>query len=92
MQQALIALWKVGNQICSKRLVPFLPDLIVALERGNHLSLSAEVKEKLLQISPATADRLLKKERQKQVKGKSTTRPGTLLKKTHSSANLLRLE
>jgi hypothetical protein len=81
VRQALIVLWKVGNQICSKRLVPFLPTLIVTMERGGHLTLSAEVKEKLLQISPATADRLLKQERQKHQKGKSTTRPGTLLKK-----------
>lgn len=81
VRQALIALWKVGNQICSKPLIPFLPTLIVTMEKAGHLTLSAQVKEKLLQISPATADRLLKEEKRKQVKGKSTTRPGTLLKK-----------
>jgi IS30 family transposase len=79
--EALIFLWKSANQICSKRLIPFLPSLIKSMEKCGHLELPAEVKEKLLSLSPATADRLLKVERRKYGKGKSTTRAGTLLKK-----------
>jgi hypothetical protein len=81
VSETLIYLWQTGNQICSKRLIPFLPQLIESMERCGHLELSTEVKNKLLSISPATADRLLKAERRKYIKGKSTTRPGSLLKK-----------
>lgn len=79
--EALIILWNTANRICSKRFVPFLPELITSMERSGHLELSRQVKNKLLSISPATADRLLKQERRKTIKGKSTTRPGSLLKK-----------
>ena len=50
------------------------------MERHGHLSLPADVRGKLLTISPATADRLLATERSNQ-RGMSTTRPGSLLKK-----------
>lgn len=79
--ESLITLWNTANRICSKRLIPFLPSLITSMERSGHLELSKEVKNKLLSISSATADRLLKHERRKTIKGKSTTRPGSLLKK-----------
>lgn len=32
-QEALVTLWRAANGICSKRLVPFLPELIAVLER-----------------------------------------------------------
>lgn len=79
--EPLSFLWDTANQICSKRLIPFLPSLISSLERCGHMELSEQVKIKLLSISPATADRLLKQERRKVYKGKSTTKPGALLKK-----------
>jgi hypothetical protein len=79
--EVLIVLWNTANRICAKRLIPFLPSLIISMERSGHLELSQEVKNKLLSISSATADRLLKQERRKTIKGKSTTRPGSLLKK-----------
>jgi hypothetical protein len=59
VQAALIQVWEAANRICAKRLVPFLPEMVAALERCGHLSVPAEVKEKLLGISPATMDRLL---------------------------------
>ena len=80
MKRALVTLWTTANRICSKRLVPFLPELIEVMERHGHLSLPADVRGKLLTISPATADRLLATERSNQ-RGMSTTRPGSLLKK-----------
>jgi hypothetical protein len=79
--EVLIILWQTANQICSKRLIPFLPVLIRAMERCGHLEFSEPLKEKLLSISPATADRLLKKEKQKLGKSLGTTRPGPLLRK-----------
>ena len=81
VRQALTQLWHVANGICSKRLVPFLPELIKSMERHGHLALPEEVRSKLLTISPATMDRLLKQERAKSRKSHSATRPGSLLKK-----------
>ena len=63
VKRALVTLWTTANRICAKRLVPFLPELIEVMERHGHLSLPADVREKLLAISSATADRLLATER-----------------------------
>jgi len=60
VKAALLVIWKAANRLCSKRLVPFLPEFIPVLEKCGHLLLTDEVREKLLQVSPATVDRLLK--------------------------------
>jgi hypothetical protein len=75
--QALLTLWEAANHICSKRLVPFLPELIAILERHGHLSLPSDIRHKLLTISPAAVDRLLKPNRHKGYRGMSTTKPGS---------------
>jgi hypothetical protein len=80
VKRALISLWYAANQICSKRLVPFLPELVEVLERHGHLSLPGDVRERLLAISHATVDRLLRSERHRIHKSTSTTRPGSLFK------------
>lgn len=79
VQEALIELWEYANRICSKRLAPFLPDLVDALSRHGRLILKDSVKTKLLAMSPATIDRTLKAQRR--CEGQSCTRPGSLLKK-----------
>lgn len=79
--QALTTIWNASNNICSKRLVPFLPSFIETLERCGHLSLTLEVKNKLLSISPATVDRLLKPIRHQHAGGISTTKSSSMLKK-----------
>ena len=79
--QVLRLLWSAANQICSKRLIPFLPELIESLERHGHLHLSNDVKERVLSVSASTLDRLLHKEKDKPCRGLSTTQSGTLLKK-----------
>jgi hypothetical protein len=80
VRQALISVWCAANQICSKRLVPFLPQLIEVMERHRHLSLPSDVRARLIGISPATVDRLLRTERESIKLGVSTTRRGSLLK------------
>jgi hypothetical protein len=77
---ALVTVWKAANRICSRRLMPFLPDFVDALERFGHISLVGEVRERLLAMSPATADRLLYHERHPAGSSISTTRRGKLLK------------
>ena len=81
---ALEKVWRVANCICGKRLVPFLPELVEALERHGEIALEERTRELLLQVSPATADRLLCTARQKEARrhGLSTTKPGTLLKQS----------
>ncbi len=81
VKEALVVAWEAANRICSKRLVPFLPELVGALERYGHLDLDADVRERLLAISASTVDRLLHHLRHGEgISGLSTTKPGGLLK------------
>jgi len=84
-QKVLIALkktWKEADYICSKRLAPFLGEFIPVLEKHGEIKLAPEVREKIFTISASTIDRLLAPIRKKQqIKGRSTTRPGSLLEK-----------
>ena len=57
--------WAVAGGICGKRLAPFLPELVAALERHQEIELSGEQREKLLAVSAATIDRLLAGERRR---------------------------
>lgn len=79
--EAVLQLWRAANGICAKRLLPFFPTLIETLERWGHMNLPQQLKEKILGMSLSTLERILKKERDKELKGKSLTRPGSLLKK-----------
>ena len=79
--QELIKLWQLLNYACGKRLVAIMPELIAKLEQFGELRLTSLTKEKLLRISAATVDRLLQPERRKQqLRRRSHTKPGTLLK------------
>lgn len=80
VKQALIAVWYAANQICSKRLVPFIPELVCAMERNGRLHIPVDVREKLLGISRSTADRILNLEKQRSRKSISTTTSGNLFK------------
>lgn len=77
---ALAEVWRVSNCICGKRLKPFLPEMVKALERHDELTLDEDTKGLLLQMSAATIDRRLRRFRNRQGRGRSTTKPGTLLK------------
>jgi hypothetical protein len=63
VQHALFLVWHAANRICAKRLIPFLPIFIEALERHEHLQISEECRRQLLSMSAATADRLLASQR-----------------------------
>ncbi len=81
VQRVLVRLWEIADRICSKRLVPGLPDLLDALERHGELTLDAPTRALLLSLSPATADRLLAPTRRTLLpRGRTTTKPGSLLK------------
>ena len=81
VQKALIYAWSTANYICAKRLVPFLPDLVASLERHGHLVIDGDVRARLLAMSAATADRILRAHRRGgRPYGVATTKAGTLLK------------
>ena len=81
VKAVLIKIWRMMDYICGKRLQPALPELLTVLERYNELRCDRRTKEKLLRISAATIDRLLRPERRKyELRGRARTKPGTLLK------------
>lgn len=80
-EKALKKVWKAMDYICGKRLAPYLPEIVPLLVRQGELKVSKSTAEKLSQMSAATVDRLLAPERKKLcLKGRSRTKPGTLLK------------
>jgi hypothetical protein len=80
VQHALLEAWRAAKQICAKRLIPYLPTLVAALERHGHLHLSEESRSLLLQMSTTTAERLLRSHHRSGPRGLSTTQAGPLLK------------
>ena len=60
LRPTLEQVWELSDHLCSKRLAPFLPALLEALERHDEVQLSPAQRTALLQISPATIDRLLR--------------------------------
>ena len=78
---ALIRCWAILNFTTGKRLQPFLPDLVAQLERHGDLTLEPTVRGQRLAMSAASIDHFLAAERRRlEVKGRSGTKPGTLLK------------
>jgi hypothetical protein len=81
VRAALIKIWRVMDYICGKRMQPALAEMVLVLERHNELHCDTGTRAKLLRISAATIDRLLRTERRKyELRGKARTKPGTLLK------------
>jgi hypothetical protein len=79
---ALEQIWEICGRICSKRLHPFLPEMVKVLERCGQLQLPVDIKALLLKMSRSSIDRcLVTIRRQARPRGLSTTKPGTLLKK-----------
>ena len=82
--RVLRQLWEASDCLCSKRLHPFLPELIMILRRHGEVAVNAETDAQLCRMSPSTIDRLLRPYRR--LGGHrlplSTTRPRSLLKKS----------
>jgi hypothetical protein len=82
VQQALTRIWLILDCICGKRLQPILPELVPLLEKHGELKLEAETRQKLLELSSATIDRLLAHARKTLTpSARAQTKPGTLLKR-----------
>ena len=78
---ALKVVWEASDCLCSKRLQPFLPELVGILKRCGELTTAGETEAQLCRMSPSTIDRVLRRWRGSGTRrGLSTTKPGTLLK------------
>jgi hypothetical protein len=79
--EVLVKLWKFFRYICGERLVPLIRANLDAISGKRRFGINTEIKKKLATISRATVERLLTGERRKHtLKGKSTTKKGSLLK------------
>jgi len=79
---AVRELWEVTDRVCSRRLQPYLGELLEVMVRRGRMALTAEVTEQVLSMSVSTVDRLLRPYRERGRRhGFSTTRPGGLLKR-----------
>ena len=80
VQQVLIVIWEAADRICGKRLKAILPTLVESMEHHGHLDLEPLVRDKVLVVSAATIDRLLKPMRSK-TKRRRTKRKTNVSKK-----------
>jgi hypothetical protein len=77
----LKVVWEATDRLCSKRLHPFLPELVNILRRHGDRTMTAEIEAELCRMSPSTIDRLLRPYRR--LGGRRpfiTTKPGSWLK------------
>jgi len=81
--EALRAAWEATDRLCSKRLHPFLPELVEILRRHGEQTITGEIEGALCRMSPATIDRLLRPYRWLGgCRPFATTKPGSLLKRS----------
>src|SRR5574337_38807 len=73
---ALKRIWFASDQMCSKKLKAAIP-LWLPFYVGEFEPLTDQVQQKLLTMSPATIDRLLRPLRALHKKGRCSTKPGT---------------
>ncbi len=77
----LTKIYGISNFASGKRLVGMIPSYVETLVRDKEMYLADKQKELLLSVSAATIERMIKSERKKVFgKGRTTTKPGTLLK------------
>ena len=78
---ALVLCWSVVGMPAGKRLAPILGELVSVLRRYGELDIDEDTAKLLAGMSVATIDRRLAPERKKYLaRGRSRTKPGTLLK------------
>ncbi len=76
--KALKIIWEILDYLCGQRLAAILPEVVPILQRHGELKVDASTRERLIQISAATIDRLLAPERRKhRLKGRRRLNPYT---------------
>lgn len=78
---ALTFCWTVLGMPAGKRLAPMLGELVAVLRRFDELAVDEDTAALLVSMSAATIDRRLAPQRRRHgLKGRATTKPGSLLK------------
>jgi len=73
-------IWVLLDYPCGKRLAPYMEEIINRLDK-NGMMIEEDIKEKLKRMSAATIDRKLRYyKKQLELKRRSKTKPGSLLK------------
>jgi hypothetical protein len=81
--EGLRVVWEAADRLCSKRLQPFLPEMVRVLRQHGEQMIDASTETQLCRMSPSTIDRLLRPcRRLGGRRSPSTTKPGSLLKRS----------
>ena len=81
--EALRVVWEASDRLCSKRLQPFLAEMVRVLRQHGEERIDAATEVQLYRMSPSTIDRLLSPSRRLGGRrGLTTTRPVSLLKRS----------
>lgn len=76
---ALRLVWEASDRLCSKRLQPFLPEMVRVLKHHGEQRMNLATETRLCEMSASTIDRLLRPYRSRGTrKPLSTTKPGIL--------------
>lgn len=79
---SLKTVWEASDRLCSKRLKPFMPEIISVLRQHGELRINAGIEAQLCKMSAASIDRQLQPYRKAGGRrGFTTTKPGNMLKK-----------
>ena len=79
--EGLRVVWEAADRLCSKRLQPFVPEMVKVLRQHGEQQIDASTEGQLCRMSLFTIDRLLRPcRRLGGRRGLTTTRPGSLLK------------
>lgn len=74
-------IWQTANYACGKLLVVMIPEFLLQLEKYGEIQVTDDERKLLLRVSSSTIDRLLRNDKKAHgIKGRSGTKPGTLLK------------
>jgi len=79
--EALRVVWEASDRLCSRRLQPFLPEMVKVLRQHGEQIIVLATEGRLCRMSAATIDRLLRPHRRLGGRrGLTATKPGSLLK------------
>lgn len=79
---ALTIIWEAADRICGKRLKAVLTTFVESMERNGHLRLDSAVRDRLLKMSAATIDRVLRPVRALAKQGRRKVSVNTPLRKS----------
>lgn len=79
---ALTLIWEAADRICGKRLKAVLATFVESMERNGHLRLDSAVRDRLLKMSAATIDRVLRPVRALAKQGRRKVSVNTPLRKS----------